>query len=231
MLGLFVTGTDTGVGKTRVSEALARAVRSRGASVAALKPVESGCQERDRTLLALDAERLRRASDMAVSNILYRYKAAVAPGVAARLEGPPPDIAKIATWVGGFDCQRLLVEGAGGWLVPLVGDLFMRDLARELSLPVLVVCRPSLGTINHSLLTMANVKDAGCQLAGFVVSESVATEAETLQSNVEEIERGAEVLGFPTRCWGVLAYRPRATAGGDRLELREPIDPWLDCST
>jgi dethiobiotin synthetase len=169
--GLFVTGTDTGVGKTLVACALARGLRGRGLDVGVMKPVETGVGAAG----PADARALRDAAG--VEDGLDRicpqsFALPAAPSVAAAAEGRVLDRQALRT---AFDALRerhefLLVEGAGGLLVPLAEDFSMADLAGELGLPLLVVARASLGTINHTRLTLEAAGGRHLSVAGVVVS-------------------------------------------------------------
>lgn len=173
MGGLFVTGTDTGVGKTRVACALLRAWAERGLDVGAMKPVETGVGPAG----PLDALALRAASgaDDPLDDVCpQQFALPAAPAVAAARENRPLDRDAIRA---AFARQRrrhrwLVVEGAGGLLVPLAGDATMADLAAELGLPLLVVARAALGTINHTLLTLEAAGRRGLAVAGVVVSHA-----------------------------------------------------------
>jgi dethiobiotin synthetase len=173
--GIFVTGTDTGVGKTYVSAIALVQLRSAGIDVGAMKPVETGCAEVKGELVPADALALSEAAaagdDMRLVAPL-RYKTPVAPFVAARLEGRPIDPLVI---LGAFaklslDHSFVLVEGAGGALVPLTKSHTMLDLAVELALPVLVVAASRLGGLNHSLLTLEACRARGVEIAGLVLN-------------------------------------------------------------
>lgn len=171
--GLFITGTDTGVGKTRVAAALARALRQRGVDVGVLKPAETGVGEAG----PADARALREAagSSEALAGICPQaFALPAAPAVAAAAEGRTVDREAIR---GAFAAQAaghelVLVEGAGGLRVPLDEGLDMAGLARELGLPVLVVARAALGTINHTRLTLEAAERDGLAVAGVVISHA-----------------------------------------------------------
>jgi dethiobiotin synthetase len=173
MGGLFVTGTDTGVGKTRVACALLRAWAERGLDVGAMKPVETGVGPAG----PLDALALRAASgaDDPLGDVCpQQFALPAAPAVAAARENRPLDRDAIRA---AFARQRrrhlwLVVEGAGGLLVPLAEDAAMADLAAELGLPLLVVARATLGTINHTLLTLEAAARRGLAVAGVVISHA-----------------------------------------------------------
>jgi dethiobiotin synthetase len=173
--GLFVTGTDTGVGKTLVACALARALRARGVDLGVLKPAETGVVPAG----PLDALALRKAAGTAdpIEEVCPEaFALPAAPAVAARAEGRKVDLGRIRDAAAKLRARHrfLLVEGAGGALVPLAAGVHMLDLAGELELPVLVVARGALGTINHTLLTLEALAERGIPLAGVVLSHGPA---------------------------------------------------------
>jgi dethiobiotin synthetase len=173
MAGLFVTGTDTGVGKTVVSCALARGLRKAGLDVGVMKPSETGVT----TSGPLDALALRDAAgvDDPLSLICpLQYTLPAAPEAAAASEGRPVSIDEIDRAYHALAARHevLLVEGAGGLLVPLSEDFDMADLAARLELPVLLVARAELGTINHTLLSVEACLRRGLELVGVVISHS-----------------------------------------------------------
>lgn len=182
LAGLFVTGTDTGVGKTVVACALARALRARGRGVGVLKPCETGVGAEG----PLDALALRAAAgvDDALGEVCpERFALPAAPSVAAAAEGKAVDLERIRAAARRLRARHeiLLVEGAGGLLVPLAPGFAMADLAVELGLPLLVAARAELGTINHTLLTLEAAERRGLALAGVVISHSrgALSEADT----------------------------------------------------
>lgn len=164
--GLFVTGTDTGVGKTVVTAALAAAVARAGLPVRALKPVASGVSPgevgEDEALLGLAA------GHQPLSAI--RLVAPLSPHRAARLEGAAPDPAAVVTWIRANAGTPTLVEGAGGFEVPITADFRMSDLAAALGWPVLIVAADRLGVLNHTLLTVQAVRARGLPVAGVVLT-------------------------------------------------------------
>ncbi len=167
--GFFITGTDTGIGKTAVTAALAWAFRRRGLDVGVMKPVATGCERRNGSLVSEDAVRLLKASQAFDSMELvspYRFEPPVAPYVV----GAPVSLEQIerAYRTLAERHELLLVEGIGGLLVPLDSRHTVADLARRLGLPLLVVARASLGTINHTLLTLGAARSAGLEVAGVV---------------------------------------------------------------
>jgi dethiobiotin synthetase len=193
--GLFVTGTDTGVGKTFVTAALASRLSGRGWRVAAVKPAESGCELGPGGLVAADAETIAVAAgdwQATTARCLYRMRAGVAPGVAARSEGVAIDLVECVAFVKAVAAQAevVLVEGAGGWRVPLDGHgLTIADLARRIGLPVLIVARAGLGTINHAVLTAEAIHRDGCELAAVVLSVRPGEDLAMAMSNADEIAR------------------------------------------
>jgi dethiobiotin synthetase len=171
--GLFVTGTDTGVGKTVIACGLARALRHEGVDVGVMKPCETGVGP-DGPLDALALRDAAGVNDPIEVICPHSFALPAAPSVAAQVEGRAVDLERIrvASKVLATRHEFLLVEGAGGWLVPITADFAMADLAAELGLPVLVVARASLGTINHTLLTVEAIERRGIPLAGVVVNHA-----------------------------------------------------------
>ncbi len=171
---IFITGTDTGVGKTIVAAVLARVLRLRGVDVGVMKPVTSGCDERGGQLVSDDAELLAWAAGVECTEDVapYLLRQPIVPVEAAELEGTRIDFDRIS------DCfkrlsaahQFVIVEGAGGLMVPLNGGLLISDLVKRLELPLLIVARPDLGTINHSLLTCFAAGQMGIEVRGVVVN-------------------------------------------------------------
>ena len=171
--GLFVTGTDTGVGKTEVGRAGIAQLRRAGLSVSVMKPIETGVGPEG----PLDALALRDAAgvddDLEVVCPL-QFSLPAAPNVAAEDEGREVDLPLILDRYETLRKSRdfTWVEGAGGLLVPVNNEMSMADLAKALSLPVLLVARASLGTINHTLLSLAEIDRQGLECVGVVISHS-----------------------------------------------------------
>ncbi len=172
--GLFITGTDTGVGKTFVAAGLAAALARRGINVGVMKPAESGVPEGE---VPNDAARLIAASgadDPLDLVVPYRFERPLSPFHAAMAEGMAIDIDRIVeayrTLSARYDI--VIVEGAGGAMAPLTERLFMRDLPRLLGIPALVVTHPWLGLINHTLMTLEALEAAGADRIGFVACQS-----------------------------------------------------------
>ena len=170
--GYFITGTDTEVGKTRVTAALARAFAARGERVAALKPYASG-QEADGSWT--DIEQLRQASHPPLTVDacnLYRFVPPIAPHWAARLVGQEMDRQTLTDFVQqrARQVDRVLVEGAGGLLVPLGSVWDTLDWVEDLGLPLILVVALRLGAINHARLTEAVIRQRGVPYAGWVAN-------------------------------------------------------------
>ncbi|MBI5198532.1 MAG: dethiobiotin synthase [Nitrospirae bacterium] len=175
--GIFITGTDTGVGKTVIAGALAIALKDRGYSVGVMKPVETGCKKSGKRLIPSDAIFLKKASRSRDSLDLinpYRFKTPLAPAVASELEGVRIDISRILKAYHTLNKKHdiVIVEGAGGILVPVYKDYLFIDLIRDLTIPVVVVARPGLGTINHTLLTIRCAQEYGIPVIGFILNYS-----------------------------------------------------------
>lgn len=188
MRGVFVTGTDTGVGKTVVASALCAALRAAGERVGAYKPVVTGTDEpgdapMDHELLAACAG----GDPAAVAPLTFGP--AVSPHLAAELAGTPIDTAAVlaSARAAASSCDVLVAEGVGGLLVPLSAELSVRDVAVALGLPVVVAARPALGTINHTLLTVASARAAGLDVRGVVVGPWPDEPSVMERSNVETI--------------------------------------------
>ena len=175
--GIFITGTDTGVGKTTVAAALLRLLRQRGLDAVPMKPVQTGCLKRGDELFAPDLDCCLRAIHVTPTvaeaewMCPYRFIPACSPHLAARLARRPIQLRKIVVAFHQLAARHdfVIAEGAGGVLVPLDERRTMLDLMRALGLPVLVVARPNLGTLNHTLLTLAALRAAGLKIAGVVV--------------------------------------------------------------
>jgi dethiobiotin synthetase len=195
--GLFITGTDTGVGKTEVACALVSGARAAGLDVGAMKPAQSGVTPGE----ASDAERLRLAAgggDPLDLVCPYQFAPPLAPGVAARLAGVEISLPRLLEAARTLASRHaaLLVEGAGGLLVPLTPDRTFADLAVALGLPVLVVARAGLGTVNHTALTLEALRARGLTVAGVVLNRTGPDDDPSVPTNAAEIERltGARVL-------------------------------------
>jgi dethiobiotin synthetase len=186
--GVFVTGTGTEVGKTVVAAVIARGLARSGESVAVFKPAVTGLEEPGEA----DHELLRRAagSEQDDDQIApYRYRAAVSPHLAAELEGETIEPALLVERAreAAAAADAIVCEGVGGLLVPLTPGYLVRDLARELELPLVVAARPGLGTINHTLMTLEAARAVGIDVAGVVLTPWPGEEGRLERSNLETI--------------------------------------------
>ena len=173
--GLFITGTDTGVGKSLITGGIAAILREQGLKVGVFKPIASGCRHEREGLVSDDTEFLAMCADAdyPLSVITpVTYKTPAAPVTCAEIEGCPVDFEAIVTAYKYLceTCDVVLVEGIGGAMVPITETETILDLAAAFDLPAVIVGRPDLGTINHSLLTIAAVRNAGLPVAGLVIN-------------------------------------------------------------
>lgn len=192
MKGYFITGTDTGVGKTFVTSALARRGRAIGNRVFAFKPIETGCEVLDNRRIGTDQERLALAAgDWQQGDLrgVYKFQLPAAPLVAAEAEGAVVDLGLIAMTfaAGAGQADLVLVEGAGGWRVPITASEDTGALARLTGLPVIVVARATLGTINHSLLTLEAIERDGLSVSMLVLSRHPGDDPAFAQNNADQI--------------------------------------------
>lgn len=223
--GVLVTGTDTGVGKTVLAAAIASALRARGETVAAFKPVLTGTDEPADPDWPPDDELLAAATGMRAADVApERFGPPVSPHLAATFAGRTLDPARLraAFAATAATADVVVVEGVGGLLVPLAPGYAIRELAQDLGLPLVIAARPGLGTINHTLLTIEAARAAGLRVAGVVITpwpdEPTAMEAD----NRTTIARLGDVEV------ATLPHLPRAdlallAAAGAAL----PLDRWV----
>lgn len=195
-MNLFVTGTDTGVGKTYVSSLLLRALRKCQIDAVGMKPIATGGGN--------DAQLLHAAADGCIpldAVSLVRLKAPLAPAIAAELEGKPISLGEIFSSYRRLSAMHsiVLVEGAGGWRVPISQGYDIADLAGDLfkisPLQVLVVAPNRLGVINHTLLTIESIRAYGLTCAGFVLNQGRHPSSDTsLHTNAQWITYGSNAL-------------------------------------
>lgn len=187
----FVTGTDTGVGKTYVTAKLAERGRQLGRRVFAWKPIETGCEIVPGGRVGADQEAISSDWQQGELRGLYRFSRPVAPLVAAEEEECPVELERVEEVFqrGAKDADLVLVEGAGGWRVPITRELDMAGLAKRLGLPVIVVARAGLGTINHTLLTVEAVLRDGQSVAAVVMSCKPEEDPAFVGQNAREIGR------------------------------------------
>lgn len=190
-MNLFVTGTDTGVGKTFTTALLTRALREAGLDTIALKPLCSG--ERS------DVEILRSASDNILSldetNPVW-LQAPATPLVAAQLENRTLSLDPLQHWFRGLSEKypSLLVEGAGGWLVPITETETIADLAARLNLPVIIVVANRLGCLNHTLLTLESIRARGLHCPGIILNHLTPDYDIAQRTNADILSRHTTIL-------------------------------------
>jgi dethiobiotin synthetase len=196
---LVVTGTDTGVGKTLVAGAIGHWFHRRGYRVSVLKPAATGCVRRREGLVSEDAEFLAHCADARFSLDVIcpqRYVEPLAPAVAAERAGQPLDWEAIQRSIDAMNVASdvMIIEGVGGLMVPMDPKHIFRDVAIWLRRPTLVVARPALGTINHTLLTVDALRAAKVPVAGVVINRYPAENATIAEeTNPRAIERWGKV--------------------------------------
>jgi dethiobiotin synthetase len=220
-LRLFVTGTDTGVGKTEVSCALLSLLADRGLEPVPWKPYESGCADPERPADAL-ALRAAARSELPLEQLsLHRFRAALAPGIAARLEGKLPSFSRTLRAFSRFGGRSVVVEGAGGLRVPIDPKREVVDLIAALGLPVLLVARAGLGTLNHTALSLEALERRGIPVRAVVLVRSVRG------SDPAERDNPAELLRrHPVPVLGPVPFRSPASTR--RAAFRSALEPWLN---
>ncbi len=225
MQGLFVTGTDTGVGKTVLAASVVAALRAEGKPVRALKPLLTGLDEPADPHWPHDHELLARAAGSSPTEVVLRsFGPPVSPHLAAALAGSPIQVEALVdeiAAVGLAEDATLVVEGVGGLLVPLADGWDVRRLAAAVGLPVLIAARPGLGTINHTLLTLEAARAGSLRIAGVVLTPWPERPDAVARSNLETIERlgGVEVATLPR----VAADPVLLASAGAAL----PLERWL----
>jgi len=201
--GFFITGTDTGIGKTHVSLTLLQALAAQGLSTAAMKPVASGCQATPRGLRNDDALQLQQAATIplpyelvnpyALSDAIAPHLAAQAAGIRINIDTLAERFATIAT-----QAEAIVVEGVGGWLVPMNEHQSSADLAQQLGLPLILVVGIRLGCINHALLTLTAIQQDknNPPLAGWIAN-IIDPETSAIEANIDTLQQhcDAPLLG------------------------------------
>ena len=214
--GLFITGTGTEVGKTVVTAGILRYLRGAGVEAMPMKPVQTGATDTEDGWRAPDLDFHFASAGIRVSRKQYGvfapycYGPACSPHLAARAAGVYPDIGRISASVHGLVAKydALLIEGAGGIMVPLDETLTNLDLMKELGCPVLLVAHAGLGTINHTLLSIATLRGAGLTVVGVVFNEVVPVAEDYIKAdNPDAVSRFGEVdvLGRVPYCGDVAA--------------------------
>jgi len=219
--GLFVTGTDTGIGKTLASCALLHALRGRGLRAAGMKPVASGCERIDGEWKNADALALQRAGAFAAEYAdinPFVLPLPLAPELAARDTGIEVGLQPILDAHARLAAQAdaVVVEGVGGWAAPLSASLMQADLVRALQLPVVLVVGLRLGCLNHALLSARAIAADGCRLIGWI--------ANAIDPGMDAVEDNIAMLAarLQAPCWGVLPHMPNAEPAAMAAQLRVP---------
>lgn len=222
--GVFVTGTDTGIGKTHIALALMRALKEHGIEVGGMKPVATGCMFDESDSLNDDAQLLQFHASHPIDSVWvnpYGFAEAIAPHIAARNEGREISLAWIKQSYEQIQAtsQFVVVEGIGGWEVPLNEHESLPDLVRMLDLPVLLVVGLRLGCLNHAILTSNAIRASGCTLIGWVGNQ--------IDPNFQYIEENLETLQsrINTPMLGRLRYERQTdpTSVGNSLNIKD----WL----
>jgi dethiobiotin synthetase len=220
--GLFVTATDTGVGKTIVASAIAATLADRNERASVFKPAVTGLADvdaplPDHELLLASARSYQSADDVAP----YRFDAPVSPHLAAELAGVPVQPGRLlnAARRAAAGTDALIVEGVGGLMVPLSAGYLVRDFAVDLGLPLLIVARPGLGTINHSLLSLEAARAANLDVAGVVLTPWPEEPGDVERSNLETISRLGRI---PVHTLGEVYTGPPVSSVGGL-----PLEEWL----
>jgi dethiobiotin synthetase len=198
MKGYFITGTDTGVGKTLIGGAIARALVGSGRNVGVMKPFETGCRLQGNSLVPEDAVFLKEMSKCPedIATVCpYRLRHPLAPGVAATIEKVEVKLERIKSIFLGMQkrYEVILVEGAGGLMVPVDEDLLTLDLIKLLNLPLIIVSRLSLGTINHTLLTVKHAQNSGIRVAGIIFNQLSPGTGKAEEANPDVIRKFSNV--------------------------------------
>jgi dethiobiotin synthetase len=204
--GIFITGTDTGVGKTFFACGLAALLKKSGYKVGVMKPVETGCDQANGKLVPQDAAALKEASgcELPLEQICpYRFREPLAPSVAAERDGARIDIDYLMSGYGEISETHdiTIVEGAGGLLVPLLPSYTYADFAKVLKLPIIVVAENKLGMVNHLLLTLEHASCKGLSVLGYVLNQIESHPSLAAETNREAL---VSLTGVP--CMGEVPY-------------------------
>jgi dethiobiotin synthetase len=190
--GFFITGTDTGVGKTVITVALIKAICRLGFTACGMKPIESGCLQQGDVLVPSDGMFIKTIAHME-ENIGHitpcRFKSPLAPLPASEIEGITVDFEKIKKAFADLSRKydAVIIEGIGGLLVPITRNYSVIDMAKDFNLPLIVVSRPSLGTINHTMLTVNYALKEGLRVAGIIINYSQPPENTLAETTNPEI--------------------------------------------
>lgn len=217
--GWFITGTDTGAGKTLVSQAMLRVLVGAGRRAVGMKPVASGCESMPAGLHSADALALMAAGNVAADYAEvnpYAFAVPTAPHLAAAAAGTAIDLDQLVAAYRRLAtrAEAVVVEGVGGWLVPIGVTTTMADFVQRLDLPVILVVGLKLGAINHALLTSESIRNQGCRLEGWVANHPAGSAPDGYVGAI------AERLAAP--CLGVIP--PNTTAEAAVKDLAEGLE-------
>ncbi len=221
--GFFITGTDTGCGKTEVTLGLMYKLQQAGFNVQGLKPVAAGAEQTPQGLCNEDALRIQQQCSLEIPYQQvnpFVYAPPIAPHLAAEEAGRDIDIAVImsAFWQLVGKSDQVIVEGAGGWRVPIGGDMTLADLAVMLNLPVILVVGMKLGCINHAILTAESIRQAGLTLHGWVANQ-IDPDMQAREGNLKTLRQW-----LPAPCLGEIPYLEQPTPeriGGYLVDLNK----------
>lgn len=208
----FITGTDTGAGKTHAACSLVRALVAAGQQVAVMKPVASGCDVTAQGLRNEDALALMAAANVAQDYERvnpFAFEPAIAPHIAAAQAGVAVDPERVAAIAAGTRADHLVVEGAGGWCVPLGQGRMLADLVRPLTRDVILVVGMRLGCLNHALLSARQIRQDEFRLVGWVANR-IDPHMPVWRENLQTLEES-----MPAPCLAVLPWSPGGVAATD----------------
>ncbi len=225
MKGIFVTGTDTEIGKTRISAGLTHLLAQAGWQTAAIKSLAAGQDFKDGRWVNEDVGVLRLAGNMHLSDAEVgplQMRTACAPHIAAQVEGVSIDRQALLSAIRtvGARADACIVEGVGGFRVPLIPGWDTADMAVDLQLPVVLVVGMRLGCINHALLTAEAIRARGLQLVGWIAN-TPATDMPYLAENLAGLAHATDGLRAP--CWGHVPPLPEPTPGAVAAHLNKPL--------
>lgn len=204
--GFFITGTDTGVGKTLITTGLINLLAQQGNKVVGMKPVSCGCTQVGGKWQHDDALQMMMASNVSLPYDVinpYAFEPAIAPHLAALQVGQTISISLVQEKFQSLCdvADKIVIEGAGGWLVPINNKESMADLAVALGLPIILVVGLRLGCLNHALLTVQSIQEKGANLVGWVANSIDPLFKEKI-ANIDSLK-----AGIPAPCLGVVPYR------------------------
>jgi len=228
--GVFITGTDTGCGKTEITLGLMSHLQRAGLMVLGMKPVASGAEQTPQGLRNQDARRIQRQGSLALRYEQvnpFVYSPAIAPHLAAAQAGRPIQVGPILNEYDRLSelADVMVVEGIGGWRVPLGPRLSLPDLVRALDLPVILVVGMKLGCLNHALLSQESIRHAGLELRGWIANQIDPA----MQAWEENLATLSHWLDAP--CLGEVPYlsSPETSTVSDCLTGLGLIRPAMEC--